>query len=201
MKKIDKMLKKKGSKKGIGETRLVESELKENLGSGNYIFVGSSTDMWCWLVKEEWIKKVLEHCEKYPKNKYLFQSKNPIRFTKFYGELPDNVIFATTIETNRDTDDISQAPPPYNRYLDIWQVAEDSLGQVFISIEPILDFDLDIFAKWIEEIHPLFVSIGADSKGHNLVEPSKEKILALIKKIKDMDIEIKKKNNLDRLLK
>ncbi|KKK52692.1 hypothetical protein LCGC14_3102340 [marine sediment metagenome] len=45
-----------------------------------------------------------------------------------------------------------------------------------ISIEPITDFNLEFFIKIIKEIKPKFVSIGADSKGHNLPEPSWDKV-------------------------
>lgn len=44
------------------ELRLVESEFKTNLGENNFIFVGSSTDMWADDVPIEWIKRVLEYC-------------------------------------------------------------------------------------------------------------------------------------------
>lgn len=41
-----------------------------------------------------------------------------------------------------------------------------------VSIEPILDFDLNVMIEWIKQLQPKFVSIGADSKRHNLPEPS-----------------------------
>ncbi len=52
----------------------------------------------------------------------------------------------------------------------------------------------------IKLIKPDWVNIGADSKGHNMPEPSKEKILALVKELEKFT-EIKNKNNLQRLLK
>ena len=79
---------------------LVEKELKDNLGEGNFIFVGSSTDMFADDVPDVWIKAVLNHCDHYILNKYLFQTKNPEKMNKFL--LPDNSFVGTTIETNRD---------------------------------------------------------------------------------------------------
>jgi hypothetical protein len=70
---------------------------------------------------------------------------------------------------------------------------------VFISIEPVMDFDVKEFSDWIREIEPNFVSIGADSKGHHLPEPSKEKVEQLIQLITDSGIEIKIKDNLKRV--
>lgn len=49
------------------------------------------------------------------------------------------------------------------------------------------------------EINPKFVSIGADSKKHNLPEPSKEKIEALIREL-SLFTEVKIKDNLRRLM-
>ena len=68
-----------------------------------------------------------------------------------------------------------------------------------VSIEPILDFDLDVFTKWIKEIDPEFVSIGADSQNHHLLEPPADKIKALIKELKTFT-KVIEKPNLGRLL-
>ena len=56
--------------------RLELKELKVNLGEGNFIFVGSSTDEWAANVPSEWIEQILDYCDGFD-NKYLFQSKNP----------------------------------------------------------------------------------------------------------------------------
>ena len=60
-------------------------------------------------------------------------------------------------------------------------------------------FDVDIFAKWIAEINPDFINLGADSKGHNLPEPTVEKIMQLVKKLKKYGVELREKHNLQRL--
>ena len=142
----------------LKEPHLDEKSLKDNLGYGNVIFVGSSIDMWGDEIPDEWILRVLQHCLKYP-NTYLFQSKNPRRFLHFISEyedfIPRNVIWGTTIETNRDLQRISKAPSPYQRYsMMIW-----IKRKTMISIEPIMDFDLNTMVEWIYSIHPLFVSI------------------------------------------
>ena len=71
--------------------------------------------------------------------------------------------------------------------------------ELFISIEPILDFDLQVMVRWMVQIKPKFVSIGADSKHHNLQEPGKKKVESLIKELKKIT-EVKIKPNLKRLL-
>jgi hypothetical protein len=53
---------------------------------------------------------------------------------------------------------------------------------------------------WLKRIRPAFVNIGADSKGHQLPEPPKEKILALVDLLNQEGIEIREKKNLKTLL-
>jgi len=176
---------------------LVEKELKDNLGEGNFIFVGSSTDMFADDVPKEWIEKVLVKCKNFEGNTYLFQTKNPSRFWKFSGEFPRNTIFGTTLETNRDTKQISKAQSPFAR---MSNMTEWFMKRKMVTIEPILDFDLDLFVNYINQIKPEWVNIGADSKCHKLPEPSKEKIELLIKELEKFT-KVKIKDNLGRLRK
>ena len=175
----------------VGELRFEEKELKTNLGKERFIFVGSSTDMFAEKVPRGWIQEVMKYCSLY-NNKYLFQTKNPRRFLTF--AFPLNSFFGTTIETNRNYG-ISKAPYEIER-------AEWIKGMPnrMVSIEPILDFDLDVMIRWIDEIEPGFVSIGADSKKHKLPEPPYYKIQALIENLKKFT-EVRIKPNLSRLMK
>ena len=182
-------------KKRIGELRLDEKEFKTNIGSGNYIFVGSSCDMFAEAVPNEWIKKVLDYCKRFD-NKYLFQSKNPDRFWDFRNNFPSKVILGTTIETNRCFLNNSKLIVPETRVNGIWGLK--SFDKI-VSIEPIMYFDLEQFVEMIKAIKPLFVSIGADSKKSGLNEPPAEKIRELINELGKFT-EVKIKNNLSRLL-
>ena len=174
---------------------LDEKCLKDDLGSSNFIFVGSSTDMFSDKVPTEWIIKVLEHCNKFPNNTYLFQTKNPKRFFDF-STFPKKTIFGTTLETNWNHKFmLSKAPSPYIRFREIMKCMSD---RTMISIEPIMDFDLDGFVEMLMVLQPKFVSIGADSKGCNLPEPTLEKVKKFIEKLEDFT-EVKIKDNLKRL--
>jgi len=177
--------------------RIESKELGINLRSGQTIFVGSSTDMWAGGVPAAWIEDTLASCNRF-NNKYLFQSKNPARFLEGWN-FPKNTILGTTIETNRDIPDITKAPMPAERFVWIKAVARDLNFPVMLSLEPILDYDLDILVRWVKMIAPIFVSIGADSKNHNLSEPSTENIRALIQYLKPIT-EVKIKSNLSRLM-
>lgn len=183
-------------KKYKGEVRLSEGELDTDLGSGKTIFVGSATDIFGEWVPKITIEKILNHCRNY-NNIYLFQSKNPARFSEFLKLIPENSILGTTLETNRDYSYITKAPTPSRRYQDILLI---DYPRKMISIEPILDFDLEEFFYWIKNINPEFVSIGADSKYNNLPEPNPEKIEDIIDKIQGLT-EIRVKKNLKRVVK
>ena len=177
------------------ELHFDEKELKTDLGSGNTIFVGSSCDMWAKGVSENWIIKILNHCIQYGDgNKYLFQSKNPICFIGW--SLPVNAMLGTTLETNRSYK-VSEAPIPSER---AYAIARQDYP-IMVSIEPIMDFDLDVMLKWMQEIKPEFVSIGANSRPEiKLPEPSGDKVRALIEGLKEFT-EVKIKDNLKRLFK
>ena len=69
-----------------------------------------------------------------------------------------------------------------------------------VSIEPILDFDNNELISWIRNIHPKFVSIGADSQHYNLPEPNPARIEDLIFRLKAFT-EVRIKSNLRRLRK
>ena len=180
-----------------GGIRLVDKEMKKNLGKGKTWFVCSCIDLFAVGVTDEIIEKVLEHCREYPDNTYLFQTKNPKRLLEFMPYYPDNTILGTTIETNKKLP-ITKAPSPYKRYKGIKWVREFDEYPVMVSVEPILNFDFEKLVKWIYDIKPSFVSIGADSKGNDLPEPSSWKVEKLIKALEKFTV-VKLKKNLKRI--
>lgn len=178
--------------------RLVERELEVDIGTGKVIFVGSSTDMFANNIPSEWIMKVLKHCQNYD-NTYLFQTKNPKRFHEFKDYFPTKTILCITLETNYIDTKSKNAPSTYSRKAQFenldWH--EDSK---MVTIEPIMEFKIDIMVKWIKDINPFQVNIGADSQHHNLPEPNAEKIQQLIKKLERFT-NVNLKPNLKRLYK
>lgn len=176
--------------------RFDKNELKTNLGNGNVVFVGSSCDMFADQIPSAWIVQTLAHCENYL-NDYLFQSKNTKRMHNFSHLLPFHAQIGTTIETNRWYGQImGNTPRPFERA--IW--LNHFRGRNFLTIEPIMDFDLPEMMELINIINPKQVNIGADSKNCKLPEPNQEKITRLITEIEKIStVHIKK--NLNRLLK
>ena len=194
--------------RNLGPLRLVENEFKEDLAkdlinypNGKYIFVGSSTDMWSIPVLPQWIGNVLRYCKKFPENAYLFQSKNPGRFTSYLSNFPINTILGTTIESNRPYPEYSNSPHPIQRAKAIKSHKLSEQMKTMITIEPILDFDYHPFLEMIKDANPDFITIGADSKVHGLKEPSKEKVEQFINELKAAGLNVLEKKNLNRLLK
>jgi hypothetical protein len=106
-------------------------------------------------------------------------------------------VLGTTIETNRIYPEMGKTVPPYERAYHMRKAGEQGYITT-ITIEPIMDFDLDEFVCLIRFANPNWVNIGADSKGHNLTEPTYQKIL-LLKEQLEKFTEVRKKINLERL--
>lgn len=181
-----------------GELRLVEEELNIDLGEDKFIFVGSSIDMFADDVPEEWILKVISKCKEHKNNKYLFQTKNPIRYKELNKYLPAGNVYAITLESNRSYPS-SYAPLSVERAKIFSSLP---IENKMLTIEPIMDFDIIPFISMIKDINPKIVVIGADSKRSNLVEPSVSRVKMLIKELKKFlpKSKIIQKNNLYRIL-
>jgi len=173
--------------------RFNEGELRTGFRPGEVVFVSDMGDMFGSWVPKSWIGAVLNHIRKFPRAYFLFLTKNPGRYCEFLDEIPGNVILGATIETNRDDlylkYQISKAPLPSARYKAIVDLDWD---RKFVSIEPILDFDLEVLASWIEEVRPLVVAIGYDNYGNRLPEPPLDKTHRLISKLREFTFVITK---------
>jgi len=177
-----------------------EKELNTDLGGRNFIFVGSSCDMWAESVPDEWIAKTIEHCRKYQNNNYLFQTKNTARFVEFleHDTFPLGTVLCTTIETNRNYPQMGTAPNTHERA--IWLGSRELRTYAkMVTVEPVMDFDLFELSFLVRRTGAVQVNIGADSKGHGLPEPSYDKINNLIDTLPEW-IRVIQKPNLKRIM-
>lgn len=165
----------------LSSLKIVDSELRSKLGNGNFIFVGSGTDMFAKDVPKEWIDRVLDYCAKF-NNKYLFQSKNPQRILEFIDHpVFKQSVVCTTIETNRFYNEVmNNAPKPEDRASAMEKIA--ALGvETYVTIEPIIDFDLKELVDLIKKCKPSQIALGQNSwRQVRLEEPNVEKICHLI---------------------
>lgn len=178
---------------------LEEKELTTNLGKDRAIFVGSMGDMWGPWIKDEWIQRVLGRCSQFPLNTYVFQSKNPARLLRFLPWLRNSstIYLGTTIETDHYC--FQTKAPQIEERVEIMHRLRLLSMKTFITIEPIMKFNLEELLRQIRIMSPAFVTIGADSKGHGLVEPTWAEVQALIDELGKLKIEIRQKSNLERL--
>jgi hypothetical protein len=176
-----------------------EEEFSVKYGSGKVIFMEHQSDLFADGIPSETISRIIAHCKCWPDNKYVFQTKNPNRMLACIGAMPSNCFFGTTIESNIQHNEMMDAPPPSSRARAMSIIALHH--RTFVTIEPIMRFDLSVLTGWIKEMNPEFVNVGADSKGSGLVEPTRDEINALIVAIADLGIEVRGKHNLERLVK
>jgi len=189
-----------------GPIRLIEKELKVNYGSGRTIFIDHMIDLFADGIPDENIEKVLGHCRQYPDNTYVFQTRNPMRMQRlandddYNSRLPPSFIVGTTIETNREDllQQYSKAPDTYWRRSGMSWLDEPKA--TFLTIEPIMAFDLEEFVKLIKHTQHTFINIGADSKNQNLPEPSRELTLNLIDELRKLNFDVRLKENLNRII-
>ncbi len=182
-----------------GALRLVEKELGVNYGKGRVIFIEHMNDLFAEAVPSRYIEAVLNHVAKFDGNAYVFQTKNPGRAFRYRGLFPSIFMLGATIETNRPLA-ISQAPDPKTRAYGLAGFNDYCGAKTFLTIEPIMDFDVADFLELVRWVNPSFVNIGADSKRCGLPEPPVWKIEALISGLAESGIEIREKHNLARLL-
>ena len=134
------------------------------------------------------------HGEQNPNTTYYLQSKEPSCFEPIIDRLSSQVVLVTTLETNRDDgyDKISKAPPPTERHRQF--LALDYPRKV-VTVEPVLDFDADVFAGMIEELAPEYVWLGFNSrpKSVQLPEPSADKLRAFTRLLSEAGIPIRAK--------
>jgi len=109
-----------------GKLRIIESEMTKKFSDKDTVFVVAQNDLFAPNVPNEVISRVLEHCNKYSA-KYIFQTKNPIRFLNFLQLtankqftqitpcIPVGSTIITTIESNRDYSKISDCPSAKQR--------------------------------------------------------------------------------------
>ena len=195
-------------KKYTGEIRIDREALFKQLKKipkHRVVFVCSMNDLFAEKVPKAYIFNIIGMANHIDDGNriFLFQTKNPRRMIEFFPYFPPKSILGTTIESNRELIK-TEAPPPIERYKAMKELREKinihkNPYKLMVNIEPILDFDLEVMVKWMSDIRPDFISIGADSKHKNLPEPSTEKVKSLIQELEGIS-EVRLKKNLGRLL-
>ncbi len=156
---------------------------------GEFIAVCLSGDIsFC---TKDYLKQIVARIKEYPGRTFLVQSKNPATFARIPA-WPSNVMLGITLETDRDDGygQISKAPVPSQRFKDFLGIKD---ARKTVTIEPVMEFDLDRLFGWIQELKPEVVWIGYDSKRSSLSEPPLEKVQAMISRLERTGIEVRLK--------
>jgi DNA repair photolyase len=172
---------------------LNEKEFSDCFTMGDLIFVSDMGDLFADWIPEEWIKKVFDYIRKFPEADFLFMTKNPRRYLSLLPFIPKNAILGVTIETNSDeiiqTDKVSCAPLPSYRYSAMKAL---EWSRKIVSIEPVLDFNVETLVKWVQDINPIVVYVGYDNYKHKLREPTLQQTTDLLSKLPETSLVIRK---------
>jgi len=172
---------------------LVESELGRRFQPGDFVFVGYMGDI-CFAPRPV-IVDLLSRIAGQPKVNFLFCSKEPRLYHTWNLKWPDNLYLGATIETDADLG-LSEAPSPGQRYNAMRHLNHP---RKFVSIEPICDFNLVRLLKWMYDIGPEIVEVGADNYHNNLPEPAWEKVALLLDGLKQFCPNVVEKIGIHRL--
>lgn len=141
-----------------------------NAKGGSFILLCDKADLFGNWASDEWIKNVINAVrDADPSITFLFLTKNPTRYHDFVNMFPENCLLGATIETNRDEEyeKYSKAPKPSERNTAMKNL---NFPRKFISIEPVMDLDPDIFENWIRKIAPEMSVIGYEPRPSDLLK-------------------------------
>lgn len=164
---------------------------------GDFVFVCSMGDI---SFAPEFVWDItINHVLRFPETKFLLCTKAPGVFRRHLrpgDRYPDNVYLATTIETNRHTGLYSLAPQPVERYESLRKIRH---RHKMLSLEPLMDFDLDTLLLWVAALKPEIVEVGADNYHNDLPEPEPAKVKALLAGLRQICPTVVEKDGLERL--
>ncbi len=175
-----------------------EARLNRIPSAPNVFVAGTGDISFCsWEFMNRIFKAIEDHNPRKRKT-YFFQTKNPVWFNLFldwFQENQDKVVLITTLETNREIKHISKAPCPASRFMTFLEL---DYPRKVVTIEPVLDFDINEFSYWISMLHDSgqleYVWFGFDSKNCGLSEPSTRKAQAFVDGLKALGIEVRGKS-------
>lgn len=179
--------------------KITESDMSKHFKDGECVFVSDMGDMWGEWVPDEWIERVLRRIADFPNTKFLFLTKNPVRYIQFVDRIPNNCVLGATIESNVNYIEVSKAPLQTDRILAMATLKGHTNLPRFVNIEPIMRFTTGSFAKFIiEEITPESVAIGYDNYSNKLEEPYLEDTLNMIGELEKVNIKVHRKTLRER---
>ncbi len=145
------------------------------------IFVCSMADLFGEWVPDEWIKEVMDACEKAQHHRYIFLTKNPERYFQYGVPLGENKWYGVSVTREADIDLTDYLP---------------AFANTFVSMEPLLE-DLNpernnVFFRQIN-----WIIIGAESgRRSGRVTPSAEWIDKIVRQARKHEVPVFMKDSL-----
>lgn len=123
------------------------------------VFVGSMADIFGEWTPDSWIEEVFAACEKAPRHRYIFLTKNPARYARLDKPQGKNFWFGASATNHQSAEFAFRHLPPSWGY------------NFFLSAEPLLDgINLNALSDW-----PRWVIVGAmTGPGASQNQPRKE---------------------------
>ena len=173
--------------------KFIEKELRRRFKPRQFVFICYMGDI-AFATRTQVIN-IIDRVREFLETNFLLISKHPGMFWYWHLVYPDNLYLGSTIETNRDNQ-LTKAPPP--KFRKQYLAAYDH-PKKFLSIEPIMDFDLEELGEWVQEIQPSIIEVGADNYHNHLPEPSWEKVGKLLELCREVCPTVVEKPGLERL--
>jgi protein gp37 len=174
-----------------GSPHIDTKQINKVFKPGTFVFVCDMTDLFASNVPMETITYIMQKIDYQSNSTFLLLTKNP-RYM-WLMKTPANTILGATIDTNRDYSELTLAPKPMERIKAMQDLAKEENNRRFVSVEPIKDFDLDIFAEELIKIKPWAIAVGYDNYNNHFPEPSLAKTQELIKRLRDAKIKVYEK--------
>jgi len=176
--------------------QLYEKELKQ-VPKGSFIFVQDMNDIF-GKINLDAIYRIFEWIRDNPDSQFLLLTKNPqwyVEFIRMEDVIPSNAVLGCTVESDIDYPEYSKAPKQSERLFWMKELRREigagliypphtTCPKIFISIEPILDFNLERFVRELAMIEPWAVALGYDNYGHRLKEPTLDLTRKLIRELR-----------------
>jgi hypothetical protein len=190
-----------------GKFELLEFIKTPATKDGQFIFFPKGGDP-CFAT-ERIFREMLAFIDFNSQTTFLVQTKAPLfllEYEQHQGTLPSNLILGITLEGtehNYVTFEGAITPSKYKCYDEISKAIDlNSRCKIFaalkhkrkfVTIEPILLFDYEVFVHWLKSFSPEVIYIGYDTKNCKLPEPKLEETLLLIDRLEGEGFEVRQK--------
>jgi DNA repair photolyase len=149
------------------------------------VFVVSEGDIFTKGGNLRWVYPILDKIRQNPQTIFLTCTKNPEGYLEVESDLPDNLIAGATIESDTSLALFSKAPSPQERFRDFNALRHNPK---LLVAEPVIDFNLELYSRYILQVMPKWFAIGYDNYDNRLPEPSREKVEILIRLLESSGI-------------